>query len=66
MSVDIVSILSLYIFLFGKKCKYPIKCVITISGLSFCIAFKVSSLVISKSGDIAIASLVKKSSIGNK
>jgi hypothetical protein len=59
-------ILSSHIFLGGKYRKNPIKCVTTIFGLLVKILFNVSNLIIFKSGLIAMASLVRKSSAGKK
>ena len=53
-------------FLLGKNLKYPIKFVIIILFLLDKVnSFNVSILLAIKSGDVATASLIKKSSIGN-
>ena len=54
------------LFLSGRYLKKPVRFVTTIDFLLFLISFKVSKRLFFKSGDIATATLVKKSSIGNK
>ena len=56
----------LALLLSGKYLKNPIKFATTIHFLPLLILLRVSNLFIFKSGEIAIATLVKKSSIGNK